>query len=83
MSADRVLEQLPQTFAPINDEDSRKIDGGGAGLVILGGILIVGGTLAANEYVERKTGKDIAGHVGDAIKSLGNTLQEWGKKLVY
>lgn len=63
-------------FRDLREAEQVELNGGGVGLLIVGGILLAGATLAADEYVERKTGKDILSHIGDGLVALGNFLRD-------
>jgi hypothetical protein len=61
-------------FIEINENDQLQISGGGVLITLLiCGLCVVGG-IVADETVERTTGNDIAGHLGNLLVKAGEFL---------
>ncbi|MGM0502248.1 MAG: class IIb bacteriocin, lactobin A/cerein 7B family [Bacillota bacterium] len=65
----------------LSEQEVKKVNGGSA--LAIGGPAVVGAVagIAANEAVERKTGKDIPTHAGNALEDAGESLEDWGESL--
>jgi hypothetical protein len=68
------MENISSKFTPLEQNAQLELNGGGVLLVV--GLITLGAAagLAADEYVERTTGDDIATHVGNKISEFGNWI---------
>jgi hypothetical protein len=70
-----------QFFVELNNNEQEEVNGGLIGLII-GGIVLVAGTIVGNEALERNTEHDLAGWIGYGLDKAGEALSTAGDWLM-
>lgn len=71
-----------ESFVILNNNELEDVNGGSGLGLLIGGVLLVGGALVGDYFLNKYTGRNAVQWVGVGLSEAGNALQKAGQALM-